>query len=64
MKKKGFLSPREKEVCALVEEGLTNPQIGEKLSISPHTVKVHLRSIYKKYQVRNRLQLVNRLNNK
>jgi len=61
---KKLLGLRESDVCVLVEEGWTNSQIGEKLSISPHTVKVHLRHIYKKCQVHNRLQLINRLNKK
>jgi DNA-binding CsgD family transcriptional regulator len=48
------LSPREKEVLALVARGLTNPQIGQALFISPVTVKVHVRHIFEKLGVRSR----------
>ena len=37
------LSQREKEVLGLVAHGLTNPEIGQRLFISPVTVKVHVR---------------------
>jgi DNA-binding CsgD family transcriptional regulator len=37
------LTPAEENVVALVAEGLTNPQIGERLFVSPRTVQSHLR---------------------
>lgn len=51
------LSPMEEQVAALVAEGLTNPQVGERLFISRHTVDTHLRHIYAKVGVANRAEL-------
>ena len=46
------LNPREREVLQLVYEGLKNKEIAEKLTISVHTVKVHLVSIFDKLDIR------------
>lgn len=50
------LTPRERELLGLVASGLTNKQVGEMLFISEKTVKGHLTNIYRKLDVRNRLQ--------
>ena len=42
------LSNREMEICECVSRGLDNKQIGKELGISEHTVKTHLKNIYKK----------------
>ena len=48
------LSPREHEVLALVAEGMTNAEIGERLFISRITVRNHVSRILDKLQVRDR----------
>jgi DNA-binding CsgD family transcriptional regulator len=48
------LSPREVEVLHLLAEGLSNQQIAERLSLSSHTVRAHLHSIYNKLDVSTR----------
>lgn len=48
------MSQREIEVLALVAEGLTDAQVGERLFISPRTVARHLQSVYSKIGVNSR----------
>lgn len=52
----GTLSDRERDVLRLIRNGLTNREIAEKLFLSEHTVKSHLRSILSKLNIRNRQQ--------
>ena len=52
------LSEREEEVSRLLIKGETNSDIGQKLFISVNTVKSHIKSIYKKLNVSNRIQLI------
>lgn len=51
------LTPTEKEVARLAADGLSNPQIGERMFISRGTVKAHLAHIYDKLGVSNRTEL-------
>ncbi len=51
------LTPTEQRVVALAAEGLTNPQIAEKLFITRGTVKVHLAHIFNKLGVATRSEL-------
>ena len=53
---KHSLSHRELQVLNLVAEGLTNGEIAEKLFITENTVKVHMRHILEKLELRNRQQ--------
>jgi DNA-binding NarL/FixJ family response regulator len=50
------LSPRQREVLELVAQGLTNEEIGARLFLSAHTVKFHVREIYDRLGVRNRIK--------
>jgi ATP/maltotriose-dependent transcriptional regulator MalT len=50
----GGLTSREVEVLGLVAEGLTNPQVAQRLFLSPRTVQRHLNSIYHKLGVSSR----------
>jgi two-component system, NarL family, nitrate/nitrite response regulator NarL len=52
------LTEREREVSALIDEGLKNKQISDRLSISETTVRHHLTSIFAKLGVESRLELV------
>ena len=54
------LSPREREVVRLLLEGKSNRQMEEALFISLQTVKNYVSRIYRKLEVRNRLELMNR----
>lgn len=52
------LTPSERTVAELVCEGLSNPEIAQRLSLSRRTVQSHLRRVYSKLKVTTRLQLV------
>jgi DNA-binding NarL/FixJ family response regulator len=54
------LSERERQVLTLVAAGSTNREIAAELHISPHTVKEYASTLYRKLEVRNRLEAVNR----
>ncbi|WP_276572313.1 ATP-binding protein [Microbacterium trichothecenolyticum] len=50
------LTPRELQVLELIAEGLTNPQIGQRLFISPKTASVHVSAILAKIGAANRAE--------
>ena len=52
------LTDRELEVLDLIASGATNREIAERLFLSPHTVKEHTSSLYRKLAVRNRAEAV------
>jgi DNA-binding NarL/FixJ family response regulator len=54
------LSERERAVLELMAGGATNPEIGEALHLSRHTVKEHSSAVYRKLGVRNRTEAVQR----
>lgn len=52
------LTDREREVLALVAEGLTNEQIADRLVLSPATARTHVGRLFSKLGARHRAQLV------
>ncbi len=57
-REQALLTEREREVLRLLAAGLSNREIGERLFLSPETVKTHLGSIYRKLGVETRTQAV------
>ena len=53
-----MLTPRQKEVLALLAEGKSNKAIATELGLSPGTVKVHMTRIFKSLGVSNRTEAV------
>lgn len=51
------LSPREREVLALVAQGRSNKAIAEALFVSPNTIKTHVASLLNKLRAETRVQL-------
>jgi DNA-binding NarL/FixJ family response regulator len=52
------LTAREREVLALLAEGLPNKVIAPRLGITEHTVKTHVAAVYEKLHARNRAEAV------
>jgi DNA-binding NarL/FixJ family response regulator len=50
------LSPREREVLALLADGMRNREIAERLVVSEATVKTHVRHVLEKLRLRNRAE--------
>ncbi len=50
------ISRREMEILALVSESMTNEEIAQKLFLSTKTVKTHIRNIFEKTDIRNRVE--------
>ena len=51
------LTPREKDILRLIADGLSNKMIGRKLDISDGTVKVHVKHLLKKLNLRSRVEV-------
>lgn len=53
-------TPREVQILALIAQGCTNDEIADELVISRSTVKTHINNVYRKLEVRNRVEAVAR----
>jgi DNA-binding NarL/FixJ family response regulator len=51
------LTDRERQIMALVSEGLSNKEIGRRLNLADGTIKVHLHHVYQKLEISNRTVL-------
>ncbi len=61
LKKCTVLTKREKEILQHAHEGLTNNAIAGRLFISSGTVKKHFDNIFKKLQVGNKIEALNKI---
>jgi DNA-binding CsgD family transcriptional regulator len=55
------LTAQERRIAQLAREGLSNPEIGARLFLSPRTVEWHLRKVFAKLGIRSRRELANAL---
>ncbi|MBK8952376.1 MAG: response regulator transcription factor [Chitinophagaceae bacterium] len=53
------LSRRENEILKLLQDGLTGPQIAEKLFLSPYTIETHRKNLMQKLNANTTQQLLN-----
>lgn len=56
-----LLTSREKEVLHLLSMGLTYKKISTKLEVSHETVKMHLKNVYRKLDVQNKIEALNKM---
>lgn len=52
------LTQREWQVLGLIYTGYTNEQIANQLNVAPTTIKTHIRNLYQKFNITNRIQAI------
>ena len=55
------LTPQESQIARLAADGLSNPEIGTRLFLSPRTVQYHLGKIFTELHITSRIQLARAL---
>lgn len=55
-----LITSREKEVLQLLARGFTYEKIATQLNVSHQTVKMHLKNIYRKLEVQNKIEALNK----
>jgi DNA-binding CsgD family transcriptional regulator len=55
------LTAQERQIAEMARDGLSNPEIGARLFLSPRTVEWHLRKVFGKLGIRSRYELANAL---
>lgn len=55
-----LVTPREQEVMNLLAKGMTYREISLQLGVTAETVKKHLKNIYKKFHVQNKIEALNK----
>lgn len=61
VRRRFHMTPRELQVAKLVCRGLNNEEIARKLKIKPGTAKTHLRNIYRRIRVKNKVAMLLKL---
>ena len=55
-----LITPREREVLLLLAKGMTYREISQTLGVTSETIKKHLKNIYRKLKVSNKIAALNR----
>jgi DNA-binding NarL/FixJ family response regulator len=62
MENSNNITNRETGILLMLKEGFSNQKISQETGISINTVKYHLKQIYKKLHVQNRVEAINKFN--